>query len=356
MHSFCYQPNASRIVFGAGALQQVSQEVEALGARRALVISTPEQQAQAQCVVEMLGPLSVGLFSGAAMHVPIESVREVGVVAERLSADCAVTFGGGSATGLGKAMALESGLPILSIPTTYAGSEVTTIYGITEGGVKKTGRDLRVLPRTVIYDPELSIGLPLTISITSALNAVAHAAEALYAQDRNPITNLMAQEGVRAIATALPSLVAQPSNLVARGDALYGAWLCGTVLSQAAMGLHHKLCHTLGGMFNLPHAEMHAILLPYVLDFNAPGIGDALTRLGRALPGPGPVQAILRLQRLHAIPLALRELGMPEEGIARAVDQTLANPYVNPQPLDREGLQGLLSRAWAGDAAALSTP
>ena len=209
--------------------------------------------------------------------------REARDEAQRLGADCAVAIGGGSTTGLGKAIALDSGLPILAIPTTYAGSEMTPIYGLTEGGVKKTGRDARVLPRTVIYDPELTLTLPLAMTVTSAMNAIAHAAEGLYAHDGNPIIALMAEEGIRACAAALPRLAADPRDLDARGDALYGAWLCGTVLGAVAMGLHHKLCHTLGGSFNLPHAEVHTVILPHALAYNAAQAPEAMARIARAL-------------------------------------------------------------------------
>src|SRR4051812_40495968 len=199
MRSFTYNGQPGRVVFGPGALARLGAEIEALGARRALVLSTPEQRASAERVAAMLGAKAAGVFDRAVMHVPIETAREARELAHRLGADCAVTIGGGSTTGLGKAIALDSGLPILSIPTTYAGSEMTPIYGLTEDGLKKTGRDWRVLPRTVIYDPELTYSLPLQASVTSGINAIAHAAEALYASDATPITDLLAQEGIAAL-------------------------------------------------------------------------------------------------------------------------------------------------------------
>jgi hypothetical protein len=207
MQHFVYNGQPSRVVFGAGSLQHLEREIDALGARRALVLSTPEQAAHAQQVADRLGTRAAGVFARAVMHVPIETARQARDEARRLGADCAVAIGGGSTTGLGKAIALDSGLPILAIPTTYAGSEMTPIYGITEAGLKKTGRDVRVLPRTVIYDPELTLGLPVGLSVTSAMNAIAHAAEGLYAQDRNPVMDLMAAEGIAAIARALPGIV-----------------------------------------------------------------------------------------------------------------------------------------------------
>ena len=350
MQPFVYQANPSRIVFGAGALQHLAREIDLLGARRALVLSTPEQAAQAGRVAQMLGERAAGIFAKAVMHVPIESAREARDEARRLGADCAVAIGGGSTTGLGKAIALDSGLPILAIPTTYAGSEMTPIYGITEAGLKKTGRDPRVLPRTVIYDPELTLSLPPGLTITSGLNAIAHAAEGLYAHDGNPITALMAEEGIRATAAALPRLFVEPRDVDARGDALYGAWLCGSVLGAVAMGLHHKLCHTLGGSFNLPHAEVHTVVLPHALAYNALQAPEAMARIARAL-GSGTTSAargVFDLARTHGAPVALKDIGMPADGLDRAADLAVQTPYPNPRPLERTALRELLQRAFDG--------
>ncbi len=350
MDPFVYQARLPRVVFGAGALQQLAAEIERLGARRALVLSTPEQAASAERVAEMLGPRAAGVFAQAVMHVPVEAARAARAEAQRLGADVAVAIGGGSTTGLGKAIALESSLPIVAIPTTYAGSEVTPIWGLTEGGIKKTGRDARVLPHTVIYDPELTLGLPLAMSVTSGMNAIAHAAEGLYAHDGNPITALMAEEGIRAIAGALPKLGIGPRDLDARGDALYGAWLCGTVLGTVAMGLHHKLCHTLGGSFNLPHAEVHTVILPHALAYNAVAAPSAMARIARALGGSDAPRAVFELARKMGAPTSLRAIGMPADGLDRAADLAASTPYPNPRPLERAALRALLQRAYDGEA------
>jgi maleylacetate reductase len=349
--AFTYSANPSRVVFGAGSIQHLVREIDALGARRALVLCTPEQVASAQRVVELLGERAAGIFAKAVMHVPIESAREARAEAARLGADCAVAIGGGSTTGLGKAIALDSGLPILAIPTTYAGSEMTSIYGLTEDGIKKTGRDARALPRAVIYDPQLSLTLPLGLTVTSGLNAIAHAVEGLYAHDGNPVMALMAEEGIRAIATALPRLTADAQDLDARSDALYGAWLCGTVLGSVAMGLHHKLCHTLGGSFNLPHAEVHTVILPHALAYNAPAVPDAMARVARALGAARPDDAplvLFELARRHGAPTALSAIGMSASALDRAADLAAATPYPNPRPLERTVLRALLQRAFDG--------
>jgi alcohol dehydrogenase class IV len=352
MRSFSYSCNPSRVVFGVGSLQQLGAEIERIGARRALVLSTPEQAPLARRVAELLGERAAGIFPHAVMHVPVETARRARAEALSLDADCAVAIGGGSTTGLGKAIALESGLPIIAIPTTYAGSEMTPIWGMTEGGVKKTGRDARVLPRTVIYDPTLTLTLPLPMTVTSALNAIAHAAEGLYAPDANPIVDLMAEEGIRASMAALPLLATDPGNVEARGDALYGAWLCGSVLGSVGMGLHHKLCHTLGGSFNLPHAEVHAVVLPHALAYNAAHAVAALTRIARAM-GPecvgGDVAGSLQaFSTRHGAPVSLAALGMPADGLDRAADLAVQNQYPNPRPLERVALRALLQRAFEG--------
>jgi maleylacetate reductase len=348
MNPFTYQTHPQRVLFGAGAVQQTAAELQRLGASRALLLCTPEQADVAQRLADQLGQHAVGVFARAVMHVPIETAREARAEAARCRADCAVAIGGGSTTGLGKAIALTSDLPVLAIPTTYAGSEMTTIFGLTEGGVKTTGRDPRVLPRTVIYDPELSLSLPLSLSVTSAFNAIAHAAEGLYAHDRNPVIELMAEEGIRASAAALPALQAATGDLEARSQLLYGAWLCGTVLGAVSMGLHHKLCHTLGGSFNLPHAEVHTVVLPHALAYNAAAAATAMRRVAQALGCENAPLALQTLAARHGAPTSLRALGMPAEGLDRAADLAAASPYPNPRPLDREALRALLQRAWDG--------
>jgi maleylacetate reductase len=348
MNAFVYQASAARVIFGAGTLARLPDEVAQLGATRALVLCTPEQRASGERVAALLGERAAGVFDRAAMHVPVEAAREARAEAQRLGADCAVAIGGGSTTGLGKAIALESGLPIVAVPTTYAGSEMTPIYGLTEGGLKKTGRDERVRPRTVIYDPELTLSLPLAMTVTSAFNAIAHAAEGLYAPDVNPVIALMAEEGIRASAASLPPLQTDPRDLGARSDALYGAWLCGTVLGAITMGLHHKLCHTLGGSFNLPHAEVHTVVLPHALAYNASAVPEALARVARALGVGDAPRGLHELARRLDAPTSLAALGMPADGLDRAAELAVQNQYANPRPLERVALRALLQRAFDG--------
>ncbi|MCU0942133.1 MAG: maleylacetate reductase [Hydrogenophaga sp.] len=348
MRAFTYQGLPTRVVFGAGALAQLPQAIDAMGARRALVLCTPEQRASAERVANLLGDRAAGIFDRAVMHVPIETAREAREVARQLGADCAVAIGGGSTTGLGKAIALDSGLPILAIPTTYAGSEMTPIYGITEAGLKKTGKDLKVLPRSVVYDPELTLTLPVGLSVTSGINAIAHAAEGLYSAEGNPVIDLMAEEGIAAIGRALPRIVVRPGDVEARGDALYGAWLCGIVLGSVGMALHHKLCHTLGGSFNLSHAETHTIVLPHALAYNAVAAPQAMQRIARALGGQNAAQAVFDLAKANGAPVALRDIGMKADDLDKACTIALQNQYPNPRPLEADGIRSLLQAAWEG--------
>ena len=348
MREFVFQARMPRVVFGAGALQHLPREVDSLGAKRALVLSTPGQSATAQRLLDLLGPRAAGMFAQAAMHVPIETARAARDEAQRLGADCAIAIGGGSTTGLGKAIALETGLPVIAVPTTYAGSEMTTMYGLTESGAKTTGRDPRVLPRCVIYDPELSCGLPFGTTVVSMLNAIAHAAEGLYAPDANPVIDLMAEQGIRAGAAALPRLQLDARDIEARGDALVAAWLCGTVMGSITVGLHHKLCHTLGGSFNLPHAEVHTVVLPHAMAYNAAAAPNAMRRIASALQAPSAPGGLFDLAAHHGAPTALKQIGMQASDLDRAADLAVQTPYPNPRPLERGAIRELLQRAFDG--------
>ncbi len=348
MRAFTHNALPGRVVFGTGSLAKLSEEIERLGARRALVLCTPQQREQAQDVAARLGTRCAGIFDQAVMHVPIETARAARAEARRLDADCAVAVGGGSTTGLGKAIALESSLPILAIPTTYAGSEMTPIYGITEGGLKKTGRDSRVLPRTVIYDPTLTLGLPTGLSATSGMNAIAHAVEGLYAEDANPITSLLATEGIRALAQGLPRVVADPLDLEGRSRCLYGAWLCGAVLGSVGMALHHKLCHTLGGSFNLPHAETHTVVLPHAVAYNRAAAPEAMQLAADALDAENAALALYALARALGAPLALKDIGMRETDLDRAAEIATKSPYYNPRPVEYGAIRKLLDDAYHG--------
>lgn len=346
--AFTYEALPVRVVFGAGALTQLAEEAARLALSRALVVSTPGQRTLGERVATLLGESSSGLHAEARMHVPTE-VAAAGVdAAKAAKADGLVAVGGGSAVGLGKIVARDTGLPLLAVPTTYSGSEMTAIWGLTEDGVKTTGRDPKVLPKTVLYDPELTFALPTGVSATSGMNAIAHAVEALYAPDANPITSLMAEQAIAALARGLPAVVAEPDDVTARSDALYGAWLSGVALSTVGMALHHKLCHTLGGTFDLPHAQVHTVVLPHVARYNAAAAPDAMTRTAKALEADEAPAGLFDLAQSLGAPTALKDIGMLEGDLDKAADLATAKPYPNPAPVTRESIRALLDDAFHG--------
>jgi maleylacetate reductase len=331
-------------------LADLPQEVQALGLRRVLVLCTPGHAGTGQAVAHALGERAVGVLAEAVMHVPVEVAHRARNLAAEVGADGCVAVGGGSAIGLGKALALHNATPFIAVPTTYAGSEMTPVWGLTEAGQKITGRDVRVLPRSVLYDPLLTLSLPSALSAASGMNALAHAVEGLYAPDASPIVSLMAEDAVRSLATALPRIVADGTDVDARCDALYGAWLCGSVLGATTMSLHHKLCHTLGGTLNLPHAQTHTVVLPHVLAYNAPAAPDAVAVLSRALGGAAdPARELWELAGRLGAARSLAALGMVADDIPRIAELATASPYANPRPVTREGVERLLRGAYLGD-------
>ncbi|MGD9526894.1 maleylacetate reductase [Pseudonocardia sp.] len=341
---FTYEALPMRVVFGAGSAAALGDEMARLGLHRVLVLCTPGQVATANRVVDPLGDRVAGVFPGARMHVPAEVADAASGRAAELGADGCIAVGGGSTIGLGKAVALRHGLPVIAVPTTFAGSEMTPIWGLTDGGIKRTGRDATVLPRSVVYDPDLVSSLPPRLAVTSGFNAMAHAVEGLYAPDASPVVSLMAQEGVRLLVDALPGIAAGADSWDA---ALRGAWLCGAVLGATTMSLHHKLCHVLGGTFDLPHADVHTVVLTHVAAYNLPWAPAADAALQRVL-GPDPAGALWDLAAHLGAPTSLAALGMADGGLPEVVRQVLAVPYANPRPVVAGEVAALLAAAQAG--------
>ena len=345
---FAHDAAATRVRFGPGALARVGDEVERLGAGRVLLVAGGPEAVYADRIAADLGDRVAGRVREVVMHVPVETAAAAVAAARNCRADLVLSVGGGSATGLAKAVARETGLPVLAVPTTYAGSELTPIWGLTGADGKTTGRDRRVQPRVVVYDPELTVSLPGPISAASGLNALAHCVEGLYAADASPVTGLLAEEGIRALAGGLPRVVADGTDLAARSQALYGAWLAGWTLGMAGMGVHHKLCHVLGGSWQLPHAEVHAVVLPYAAAFNSGYAPAALARVAAALGGTDPAGDLWDLGRRLGTPAGLAELGFPPGDIARAAALVVAGAPANPRPVEPDGVRALLRAAYAG--------
>lgn len=346
---FSYRAQPSRIVFGSGTLGQAHAELERLGRARALVLASPSLAEAGSRIEQVLDRSAVARFDGAAAHTPVEVTEHALALLRETESDCVVAVGGGSTIGLAKALAWRTGVDQIVLPTTYAGSEATPILGETRAGHKTVRSSPDVLPETVIYDVELSRQLPLALTVTSAVNALAHAVEALYSADANPLADGVAVESIRRIARGLRGIVAgDPADLEARSDLLRGAWLAGTCLGTVGMGLHHKLCHVLGGTFALPHAPTHTIVLPQVMAYNAATAPEAMARIAEALGGTDAPAAVCDLIAEAGGPTALRDLGLAEEDLARAAELATAEPYPNPRPVTREAVRAVLHDAWAG--------
>ena len=361
MNTFEYNASPARVIFGSGTLQKLPDELKRLNVSSPLLLSTPQQVQQAEQLKQILNGKIAGIFTEAAMHTPTHITDKALSYAQEVQADSIIAIGGGSTTGLGKAISIRTGLPHICIPTTYAGSEMTPILGETSSGKKTTRSDPKILPTTVIYDVDLTLTLPRSLSATSGVNAIAHSIEALYARNTNPIINLLALEGIKSLAKSLPEIVSNPGHddaptaeaTAARSDALYGAWLCGICLGNVGMALHHKLCHTLGGSFNLPHAETHTIVLPHALAYNAPRIPEVMEKLAAVLPGSegDAIKGLNVLLDRLGVKRGLKEYGMKEEDVDKAVEIAVGNPYWNPREIEREPLRETIRRCWAGEEA-----
>lgn len=326
-----YEPIGTRVVFGGGSAAKILTEVERLGIERPFLITRRR---------EIASDWAAGVFEDAARHVPAGVVARARQQASDVNADGLVAIGGGSAIGLAKAIALETSLPIVAVPTTYSGSEMTSIWGLTRDGNKATGRDLKVLAKTAIYDPELTRTLPPAIAAVSGMNAIAHGVEALYARNGGPVVSSMAEEAIRSLAAGLPQN--------AHAQCLYGAFLAGAALGSVAMALHHKLCHVLGGSFDLPHAETHTVILPHAAAYNRDAAPDAMGRIARALEVESAPEGLFDLARSLGAPASLDALGMQEADLDRAAEISTENPYDNPRPVTREGVRALLDDAFHG--------
>lgn len=348
MDSFVFPGVTTRVIFGSGTSSQIPYEIERLGHRRVLVLSTQGQADQAKAVTASLGDRAGGLFSEAEMHTPIATTERAVEVLESVKATAVISLGGGSTIGLGKAIAVRTGVDQVVIPTSYAGSEMTDILGETRNGIKTTRRSPDIRPETVIYDVDLTLSLPVQMSATSAMNAVAHAMEALYAPDRNPVIELLCKEALVAFRDSIPALLGDPRNLPARTKALFAAWCCSTALGHVSMALHHKLAHVLGGAFEAPHAETHAILLPYTAAYNEVEVSGLLKPLCEIFGGETASAGIWDFARTIGAPQSLRDIGVAQIDLDRAAEIAVKNPYYNPRPIDRMSIRALLQAAWEG--------
>ena len=324
------------------------EELAKLGYSRTLVLVTPNQADTGQEIVRLLDDKAVGLFDQAMMHVPAETLEQAMAEVKRLDADCSVSVGGGSTTGLGKALAFHLNLPNIVLPTSYAGSEMTNVWAVTQDNRKVTRRDNVVVPTLTIYDSELTLTLPPAFAAASGMNAMAQAVANAAAEDANPVSSVMALEGIRTLARSLPLIISEPGNMDARTEALYGACLAAAALGTGTTGLHHRLCHTFGGTFNTPHAETHTILLPHSVAYNAGARPGATRRIADALGVNDAATGLFDLAGGLGAPTALKDIGVRKVDLDEAVAVTLEKPINNPEPVTRERVRALLENAWHG--------
>lgn len=345
---FVYTGLPARVIFGRKTKAALPDEVARLGFSRPMIVSSSFQAREAQKLQQLFGGNRAELYTNATMHTPTTITDEALEKFQSANADGIISFGGGSSIGLGKALSLRTGAAHIAIPTTYAGSEMTPILGETSEGQKVTQKTEKVLPQVVIYDVDHTLSLPLNMVVASGLNAIAHAVEALYAEQANPVLALLAEDGIRRLSCAIPNIIANPEEISARTEALHGAWLCAMCLGAGGVALHHKICHVLGGMFDLPHAETHAVVLPHAIAFNAPAIPKTMEVLRRAMAVDDPAARLFEIAHTAGLPTSLDALGMPESGIEKALEQALANPYYNPRTPEPVALQQMIAAAWSG--------
>jgi maleylacetate reductase len=335
----------ARVAFGPGALSQLGGLLDGLAVGRVLVVTTTGRSSSLEPILKAAGSRITGVAPIAREHVPSDVVRHALEEVDRLRADAVLAVGGGSAIGLAKAIALERGVPVAAVPTTYSGSEMTSIFGVTDGAVKRTGRDVRVAPRVVVYDPTLTLTLPAAVSAASGMNAIAHAVEATYAPNLRDDVSSVAREAIRLLSESLPVIVKRLDDVPARTAAFAGAQAAGVALERAAMGLHHKICHVLGGSFGLPHALTHAVVLPHVVAFNAPAAPDAMAAVAAALGTDEAEAGLHALNRALGLTKSLTDLGFDESDIPRAAELVATASYPNPRPASADDVRGILTRA-----------
>jgi maleylacetate reductase len=346
--SFSYDTHEVRVVFGAGSLASLPAELDRCGFSKVMLLMTPGRAGQRAQLESLLGDRLAGVYAKAQLHVPVEVVADAMAAFGRFQPQSLLAFGGGSAVGLGKALAFETKVPLAAIATTYSGSEMTAVWGNSDGKMKRTFRNTEVAPRLVLYDPELTYDLTPAVSAASGMNAIAHCVEAEYAPERGPVTSWFALGGLKELAANLPKVVSNPAATDARSNALLGAHLAGRALDMTSMGLEHKLAHVMGGRFGLNHSEAHAALVPWVTAWNAPSAPEAMQRMADALGVQDAAQALIDLSRRLGI-RSLADLGFTAEGIPEAVELIMAMRFPNPRVVDAEGVRWILEKALTSD-------
>jgi len=347
MHFF-FHTLPSRVWFGPGRIEKLRAEIDLLVASKVMICCTKGAVKRLAPLANALDGKDVVIFGDAAPHCPEEVVVKAQSKALQHGVEAVVAFGGGSTLGLGKYLSARNEIPFVAVPTTYSGSEMTAIYGMKTGEEKRTWKDVKAVPRAVIYDPELTLGLPADLTGTTGMNSLAHAVEALYPAEPNPLTGDIAEKAIGALARGLVGSVDTRDDLQARTEALYGGFLGGLLVTMAGIALHHRICHVLGGLFGAPHGESNSVILPYVVAYNAPEAPEAMVRIRRALGVEDAAAGVYDLARTLGVPASLDELGVPADGLAKAAAETVRTLGFNPRACTVPEMTALFEMAHAG--------
>jgi alcohol dehydrogenase class IV len=383
---FRYTSTAQEIIFGAGSLAKLGDAVAVYGWKRLMLCTSPSLRKNGTVarIESALGERLVAVFEDVSPHVQMAQVTQALKLADQCAIDAVIGLGGGSPIGMAKAVSMNleakragievaqarypaepPAIPGIAIPTTYAGSEMTPTYGITQemndGSTRKvTTRDDKVTPKLVIYDPELTLDVPPSVTASSGINALAHCIEALYSIRRNPLSTAAALLGIRYISQSLLRCSQQGDDLEARTQMMIGANLGGQCLATVTMGVHHGTCHVLGGTANVPHGIANSIILPHAIRFNLDTVASLIAQAGEAMGivrdgksdgqvGEALAQAVYTLVGQMGLPQRLRDAGVPEELLPKLAENMLKSKAVNenPKPVTSvEQAMSLLRAAW----------
>lgn len=345
---FDFNPVPSRVVFGENSTLKLCDEVRLLGGSRALIACTKNMVSRMDHVIDGLGENCVGIFDGVEPHCPEHVAMAALQMFKDKKADVIVAVGGGSTIGVGKAITLRTGVPFIVVATTPCGSESTPIHGMLIGNKKKTGRDPKVIAKTSIYDPVLTTSMSAHHTATIGMNSLAHCVEALYANVKSPISDLMAINGIKALITGILGSVKNPNDLGYRAQVLYGGMLSGYCVTLAGIALHHKLCHVLGGHHGIPHGESNSVILPYAVAYNETAAPDAMAKIKDAMNTNSASGGIYDFATEIGVPKSLKELGMSEEDLDAAARETVKTTPYNPKPVDVKSVREMLQQAYEG--------
>ncbi len=344
---FTYHSEPVRIVFGAGAIGALRAEADVHKLSRLLVLCSKSRADIARRVTAAIADRCAGVCDVAAPNMPRDAFERIVADLKRRNADGFVVFGGGSPIGLAKAAAAATKIPYIAIVTTYSGSEMAARWFVGVADNRVSGKDRACLPATAIYDPELTLDLPARVSAASGMNAMAHAVESLYGIDTNPVVQAMAEEAIAKLGSSLPRVVAEPRDLAARSEALYGAWLAANF--RAEVGLEHAVAQRVRQWFNLDHAHTHAVVTPYAIGFNSAAAPQAMARIRRALGATDAARGLYDLNARLGLPTGLKGLGMREADIAKAVEIVAAAKIGHPRPVTRADLAEIIRQAYFGE-------